>query len=427
MVSLNKDFNETKEVALKLLAYCRSRNWCGYDPYDALNSKIFEALPFLNSRLPRLTLTQALKRSPINLRPFFLIPGTQNPKGLALFLQAVLKLSKLEIISAGEEVAKSLAERIRELRSPNKTFWCWGYSFPWQTRTQLVPARTPNLVCTLFVAEALLDLFQSSDDEGYLGMATSAADYMVEELYWTERDSVYSFCYPFPSSRTPVHNANLLAAAFLFRVYRLTGNEKYLRPAVSAARYSVKRQRADGSWVYGESEKYAWVDNFHTGFNLCALRSIGENGGEDEFEQSLERGFKFYRENFFREDGAPKYFHDRTYPIDVHSAAQSIITLVQLKDLDEASKALALKVCRWTIENLWKRAGYFSYQKRSWGTIGIPYMRWGQAWMLLALATLLENVRNQSSGKTVPTVEPTATRLVTSLKRSINESAACDA
>lgn len=400
MALFNKDFNETKDVTLKLLSYCQSRNWSGYDPYDALNSAIFKALPFLNSRLPRLALTQALKRSPINLRPLFLIKGTQNPKGLALFLQAIMKLSKLDVVHDAENIQKSLAASIEQLRSPNTPFWCWGYSFPWQTRTQLVPARSPNLVCTLFVAEALLDLFESSDDEHYLQLAASAADYIVTDLYRTSGE-VCSFSYPFPSSRTPVHNANLLAAAFLFRAARLTGNQKYLEPAFRSTRYSVQRQRPDGSWVYGESDKYAWVDNFHTGFNLCALRSISETGHGDEFQESLVNGFNYYREKFFRDDGAPKYFHDRTYPIDVHSVAQSIITLVQLKDIHESSEALALKVCHWTLANLWNDAGYFSYQKRPWGTIDIPYMRWGQAWMLLALATLLENASGITSHNSV--------------------------
>lgn len=388
-LSPNQDFIVAKEATLKLLSYCRSRNWAGYDPYDALNSRIFEALPFLNSRLPRLALTQALKRCPINLRPMFLIPGTQNPKGLALFLQAMLKLSKLGLIDGADEIANGLAERIQQLRSPNTSFWCWGYSFPWQTRTQLVPARAPNLVCTLFVAEALLDLYESNADERYLDIAGSAADYIVQELYW-EADSVSSFSYPFPSSRTPVHNANLLAAAFLSRVSRLTGKESYLTPALSAALYSVRCQQLDGSWVYGESAKYGWVDNFHTGFNLCALRSIGRNLQMAQFDESLRTGFNFYRNHFFREDGAPNYFHNRTYPIDVHCVAQSIITLLELKDLDRDNLNLANRVFSWALANLRDDEGYFYHQKLPVGTIKIPYMRWGQAWMLVASSLLLE-------------------------------------
>jgi hypothetical protein len=389
MLSENKDFIVAKEATLKLLSYCRSRDWSGYDPYDALNSKIFRAVPFLNSRLPRLVLTQALKRSPINLRPLFLIFGTQNPKGLALFLQAVMRLAKLELIDDGDQMARSLAKGIEQLRSPETSFWCWGYTFPWQTRTQLVPAKTPNLVCTLFVAEALLDMYESSGDERYLNIGSSAADYIVNELYW-ESDSVCSFSYPFASSRTPVHNANLLAAAFLCRLSRLTGDERHLKPALATALYSVRQQRIDGSWVYGESDKYAWVDNFHTGYNLCALRSIARNLQTSQFDQSVWIGFEFYRNQFFREDGAPNYFHNRTYPIDVHCVAQSIITLLELKDLQPENVNLAHRVFSWALANLWNDEGYFYHQKLPVGTIKIPYMRWGQAWMLRASSLLLE-------------------------------------
>ena len=110
-----------------------------------------------------------------------------------------------------------------------------------------------------------------------------------------------------------------------------------------------------------------------------------------EFEPHVRRGFDFYRNNFFREDGAPKYFHDRAYPLDVHSVAQSILTLLDLKDLELANVSLACDVFRWALANLWDDRGYFYHQKLSYGTIKIPYMRWGQAWMLLALATLLES------------------------------------
>ena len=82
-------------AARKLLAHCRENDWAGYDPYDALNSRIFMALPVLQSRLPRLVLTQLLKRSPINVRSVLQIPKTQNPKGIALFLSALLKAPQL--------------------------------------------------------------------------------------------------------------------------------------------------------------------------------------------------------------------------------------------------------------------------------------------------------------------------------------------
>ena len=92
-----RTFREDATAAsVKLLGYCRANDWAGYDPYDALNSRFFTALPFLDSRLPRLLATQALKRSPVDLRPLMLVPRTQNPKAMALFLAAALRLRHVE-------------------------------------------------------------------------------------------------------------------------------------------------------------------------------------------------------------------------------------------------------------------------------------------------------------------------------------------
>jgi rhamnogalacturonyl hydrolase YesR len=388
-----EDLAVAKDASLKLLAYCRANDWAGYDPYDVLNSRIFEALPFLNVKLPRLALTQAMKRCPFNLRPWLLVPKTQNPKGLALFLTSFLKLAKLGLLDSTENLAGIMAEKLGDLRSPNSPYWCWGYSFPWQTRTLLVPRGAPNLVCTTFVANALLDLYETRRDVRYLNMAVSAAEYILNELYWTEKNSIAGFSYPTPSSRSQVHNANFLGAALLGRVYKHSGDQRFLEPALKVARYSAGRQRVDGSWDYGEAPTQRWVDNFHTGYNLCALRCIGREIGTAEFNLQVSRGAEFYREHFFQENGAPKYFHDRTYPLDVHSAAQSILTLLELKDLDENNVALAHSVFRWAMANLWNEEGFFYHQKLRYVTVKIPYMRWGQAWMLLALTALLEEAR----------------------------------
>jgi rhamnogalacturonyl hydrolase YesR len=238
-----------------------------------------------------------------------------------------------------------------------------------------------------------LDLYETRRDVRYLNMAVSAAEYILNELYWTEKNSIAGFSYPTPSSRSQVHNANFLGAALLGRVYKHSGDQRFLEPALKVARYSAGRQRVDGSWDYGEAPTQRWVDNFHTGYNLCALRCIGREIGTAEFNLQVSRGAEFYREHFFQENGAPKYFHDRTYPLDVHSAAQSILTLLELKDLDENNVALAHSVFRWAMANLWNEEGFFYHQKLRYVTVKIPYMRWGQAWMLLALTALLEEAR----------------------------------
>ena len=371
----------------KLLAYCRTRDWGGHDPYDALNSRVLGAVPFLNSRLPRIFLTQLLKRSPVNIRPLLLIPKTQNPKALALFLSALLELSNNSVGSYDQDI-EFLIGRLIALRSQH-VYWCWGYSFPWQTRTILVPAAAPNLVCTSFTAGALLDAYERRQDARCLSMAVSAAEYILKELYWTDGSFACGFSYPLPSLRSKTHNANLLGAALLCRVYKHTGEERFLGPALRVARYSAGQQRADGSWDYGEVASERWVDNFHTGFNLCALQSICRDAGTPEFNSCIRRGFEFYRAHFFRADGAVRYFPNRDYPIDAHCVAQSIITVLVLQDLDSDNLRLAQSVFRWAMSHMWDARGFFYYRiLRTW-TIRTSYIRWSQAWMLRALSMLL--------------------------------------
>jgi hypothetical protein len=334
-------------------------------------------------------LTQLLKRLPWNLRAMLAVPKSQNAKALALGVSALVKLRNVGLISDLGE-AHALSARLLELRSDGGRRDCWGYNFPWQTRTVLVPRGAANLVCTTFVADALLDLCEASGCQDYLRHAAGAARYIAEELYWGNAAGVHALAYPSPNSRVPIHNANLLGASLLCRVGRALGTREFDDVALRIARYSVSRQHGDGSWPYGESAKQNWIDNFHTGYNLGALASIGRSLGTREFEPAIRSGFHFYLNHFFTAEGVARYFHDRTYPIDIHCVAQSIITLTTFRHFSDDIGTRASRVIDWAIRNMWDPSGHFHYRRTRLASNRIPYFRWAQAWMLLALACALE-------------------------------------
>lgn len=382
-------FADVTEVTMRLLNYCREHDWAGYDPYDALNSRVFRATPFIWSKYCRIAFTQLMKRSPVNLRPLLLVPMKRNPKGTALFISALLNLKKADLFQ-DEATIHALTDDLIATRSKGQSYSCWGYSFDWQTRGCLVPEGSPNIICTTFAGNALLDVWEESKRQDCLDHAASASRYLVERLYDDMGNEEACFNYT-PISTSRIHNANLLGAAYVARVAVATGDKSALGLVQRTARYSVRKQAADGSWPYGEVATQRWIDNFHTGYNLCALRSISQNAEISELEPCIHRGFKFYTSHFFREDGAPKYFHDRVYPIDAHSVAQSIITLLDLKNMDGDNVRLAMRAFNWAMNNLWNEAGYFSYQRYAHFANRVSYMRWGQAWMLLAMTKLLAN------------------------------------
>ena len=82
--------SELESAYLSLAEWCRERDYVGHDPFDALNSRLFQATPLKRSRTARLIWTQLFKRSPISFRKLALVPAEENAKGTALFALAAL-------------------------------------------------------------------------------------------------------------------------------------------------------------------------------------------------------------------------------------------------------------------------------------------------------------------------------------------------
>jgi hypothetical protein len=381
--------SSVRKAALDLFEYCKLNDWAGYDPYDGLKSPMFKWFPFLQNRPARLIFIQFMKRSKLNFRVIMGISKDRNPKGLALFSSAVVKLLDIGLIN-DSAIALSIIQHLVQLRTPNQQYACWGYNFDWQQRRLLVPEFTPNIICTSFAGNALLDAYEKFGDSSCLEMALSAGNFIIRGLNISKSSNGICFSYT-PLDKSQVHNANLLGAAFLARLYSISRNYDFYDHALAAARFSADRQATDGSWPYGESEVQAWIDNFHTGYNLIALHRFSQYMANKEFEGNIVKGFNFYKNHFFAEGCLTKYYHNRLYPIDIHSIAQSIITLVELRKFDRNNMDLALSVCQWGINNMKDREGFFYYQKKRFYKNRISYMRWSQAWMLLAFSMLLEH------------------------------------
>jgi hypothetical protein len=377
-----------------LAAWCRERDYAGHDPFDALNSRLFQGTLLKRSRAARLAWTQFFKRSPVSFRTIARIPAGSNPKGVALFALAALAKFRRIGTKAEEAEARLLLDKLLAARIEGASGAAWGYDFDWQGRAFFARKGTPTIVPTAFAARALVEAARDLNDNGYLRVARSTCDFIINHLprsEETEREICWSYS---PIDQTRVFNASLLAAETLASVGALSGEKDLCELAVRGARYVVNRQNNDGSWTYGADSFQAWSDNFHTAFVLTSLHRIMASYPEcrDEFMEKALRGYEFWRERFFLADGWPKYFHDRLYPADAHSAGAAIVALADISRIDITALMLARKIAAWAIENLRDQRGFFYYQRRRFYTVRIPYMRWSEAWMLYGMGRLLEEV-----------------------------------
>lgn len=378
-----------KESLEKLRVYCENEGFKGYDPYDGLNSRLFQSLPLLpKARLPRLAWIQLFKRLPVNLRPLVGIKKGYNPKGLALFLSGYCNLAKIEGIEKYRERIEQLAAQLIASKSPGYSGSCWGYNFPWESKAFYFPRFTPTVVASTFASNALIDAYEITGNRRFLEEAISTKEFILKDLNRTENaNGNFVFSYS-ALDKTSVFNASLLGARLLARIYAYTGDVQLAATAKKAIAYCCEYQNEDGSWFYSTLPWHQWIDNFHTGFNLECIVDYRRYCNDDSFDMYIDKGMDYYLNNFFDEQGRSAYYNNSLYPIDIHAPSQLFVTLHKA-GIFEQHRELAQRVMTWTVTNMQSPKGYFYYQKRRYLTNKIAYIRWSQAWIFYGLSYYL--------------------------------------
>ncbi len=220
--------------------------------------------------------------------------------------------------------------------------------------------------------------------------------FILDDLKYTPQKKGICFNY-FPHQTDTIYNANAFAATFLSRISAIIKDKDLLELAEKSFTYTASRQNEDGSWFYGEAKNQKWIDSFHTGYVLESLYNYIGYTGNSEFMPNLLKGIEFYKANLFLPDGTPKYYNNKIYPIDIQCAAQAIQTFSILSAMDRKYLDMAIKIAKWTIGNMQDESGYFYYRKYKFFVNKIPYMRWGESTMLVALAHLMKVLASTST------------------------------
>ncbi|MBS3917365.1 MAG: hypothetical protein KG012_00615 [Deltaproteobacteria bacterium] len=382
------DFKPLLEQSIrKLERWIEDHNYKGYDPADGLTSYL-RPLTFGNLFLDRL-LMQLIWRSPINLRPLLGVKPLDSNIGRGYMAWGYLTMFKMNGNEAYKDKAASCLEWLKNNKAPGFEHYSWGKMFDFASRGGRQGKYKPITVWTSLIGQAFLDAHEVIGDAEYLDIASDICEWILE-LPRNHTGSGLCLNYTaFWDGDCTIHNQSMLAAAMLARTAKYSGNSDYLKVAKEAITYTCTRQLPDGSWYYGEDSTYHWIDNFHTGYNLDALKCYIENTNDKTYENNLKQGFDFFKNNFFESTGRPKYYHNRTYPIDSQCCSQAIETLANFSDYDQSSLELGMRVARWTIENMQDRTGYFYFMRYPLMTLKVPMIHWAQATTYKALTALL--------------------------------------
>lgn len=371
----------------RLSEWLERHDYRGYDTFDGLSAKFVRPLTF-ETKLLRTVLQQGVRRFPLNVRPLLGIPTSRSTKGMSYIARGLMRLEDVTGDKSWGAKARAAFQWLIENQSKGYSGACWGNHFDYQSRGFYLPKGVPTIVWTSHIGHGFLDAYEHFGDEKYLQVAASACEHILRDLKREVEGDTVCISY-IPTGENYIHNSNVLGASLLARTYSYTRNEECLALAKKAIQYTANHQRENASWYYGEAPSVRWVDNFHTAYVLDCFKQYIAATGDERFETNLSRGYEYWKETFFLDDGTPRYYDYKTLPIDIQCSSQAIDSLVYFNDRDPGNLTLALKVAKWTIENMQDSTGYFYYRRYSPMIVNkTPTLHWGQATMLCALAGL---------------------------------------
>lgn len=392
---------DPNEVLRDLRAYVEATGWAGWDPYDLRGHPVYLGLSrrarsgrFVDRALLHAAYL-AEQRWPVALRRLLRIDPLINAKGMGLLARGYAILGAGGDAAAAEEARRRLAW-LEEHRATGIAGVGWGYPFEWESRIR-IPTGTPSAVVTATVADAFRTVREESlagrldHDVAHLDeVLQGTARFVAEDLSRTETEHGICFSYT-PIDEFRVHNANLIAAELLLwagRTYERLDWEALARRAFA---YTLADLEPSGAWDYvGPPDRGTvkrMVDPYHQGFILRMLLRAHDLTDDPRYMDAARRGYAFFREHLFRE-GRPRATESRDYPVNVHSVAEGLLVFNAFRDVEPDAGPHADAALTWADTHMRDPDGFFHYLWSPGRVNRLPMMRWGQAWMFLALAHL---------------------------------------
>lgn len=297
--------------------------------------------------------------------------------------------------------AKKLADDLLTQSVPGYSGLCWGYPFDWQNVNGLMPRGTPHITATPYCYEAFTRLFDLTGEACYLEVARSIAAFVDKDLNDSPTGSDSAAASYTPNDHGKVVNASAYRAFVLFDAAWRFESDRYQAKAWKNLRFILQNQQSDGSWLYAiDNPAEAFIDHFHTCFVLKNLHKLNCRLHNADVQGAVQRGYAWYRKALFDEQDNPRSFaispRLQIVRLEMYDVAEAITLGVLLRnDIPQAfdlARTLATRLirCYQLPKGHWVTRVYLGGVRHT-----VPFMRWPQSQLFLALANLLVAVEQR--------------------------------
>lgn len=281
----------------------------------------------------------------------------------------------------------------------------WGYPYTWVSNRGIYAANTPFITVTPYVFDAVMKLYEISDDESLRSILEGIARFAAFDIPQTivsDREAASGYGIGDHSS---IINASTYRAALLLKADSLFGVPQYREMAWKNINFVLSSQKENGSWLYAEKDPF--IDNFHSCFVLKNLSKAHELSPDEHLISAIRKGYAYYRKQLFRENGSPIHFsvatHKKFRKIEMYDYAEGILLGITLNNQIRGAADFSLQLAKNLISRYQLPDGHFVTRVSSFNTRNkTPYLRWPQAQLYHSLCAVLaadHSITPQRSGE----------------------------
>jgi hypothetical protein len=404
MLSINKEEKQMEKLIWNSVrqfeSWLADYGYSSYDPYDIWGSKfgvISRRIFYYNQFLGLFFIAPILLIDTLipQARRFFL----KKQRFATADAQLLIAFLNLFQITRNEQyLTKSikLADELIGYSIPGYSGYCWGYPFDWQHSGGFWKKNTPYITATPYCFEAILYLFDNTLDSRYWDTAASIARFVAQDLKDTPTSARAAAGSYSPIDNSKVVNASAYRAMVLIEASHRFNNSSYYDQGIKNLNFILENQNKDGSWLYAiDLPKNAFIDHFHTCFVLKNLIKMNAHLQRNDVTESIRRGYVWYRRFLFEKDETPRSFaikpRVQIVNVDFYNFAEAItLGILMRKEIPEAFHLSCRLAARVASEYQLNDGHFVTKIYLGWVKNVMPYMRWSQTQMFLALTNLLK-------------------------------------
>ena len=312
------------------------------------------------------------------------------PCAIAEIMMGLINLEKIFSDKIYKNNAIDISKNLINYANTTKNGIGWGVPYKWVTPDGTLPLNSPSIVQTAHCFHAYDKLYIELGDKEYLDIMQKIINFVYEDLKIRNNKSKsksepskYGYNFPVLTFNTIALRANIL-----MRAYELFGHEKYKNASMKNIKYLSENQNQDGSWFYSHNSNS--IDNFHTCYILKSLYSTYAIHNNKLIIDIANKGFKYYLNNFFRDNGTLIHFTKSKNPkfryIELLDYAEAIKLEIEIKKSINRDFSYSQDLANQVIYNYQTKKGHYITRVNSLRMRNkIPYLRWPQAQLFNAL------------------------------------------